>query len=266
MASTALEGLSKSEMGSKRRRRRGWQAECLLGVGGGARKQAGGIRSAAGRESWRRRQRTGRAIRYRGKKEVLVGDDGGCGTSALSVTLCAYGGGGVALRSFRRRQRQGRQGANQCKQDKLVSLAGARTPDFSNIAGHHDDFDNTSTNPQHPPTCPTGSSRRLATAHWPSCPASVLLDTAARSRGKLYHRQKFEQQLTTPTASPKMTPRSPSTSPRPWATRPACPPLFATWTVPVRSCTRRRSSRLSQSSRPHRYAQKLFPGSIGAFH
>lgn len=66
--------------------------------------------------------------------------------------------------------------------------------------------------------------------------------------------RKFAKKSHTMPASPRMTQRSPFTSRPPWATRPACPPSFVIWTVPVPSCTRRRSSRPSPSLRLLRYA------------
>lgn len=95
----------------------------------------------------------------------------------------------------------------------------------------------------------TVSTRNLATAPWPTFPGSVLPVTAERSSRKFYRtrqsisnaKKQFESEEMMRigtrkrldcrnrknmadeivfTASPRMTPRSPSTLPPPWATRP----------------------------------------------
>ena len=70
----------------------------------------------------------------------------------------------------------------------------APNPVISNI-----DLDN-----NHTPRCLTESSKRLAMALWPFCPVSGHRVIEARS-----------------SPSPRTTPKSPSTSRQPWATKPA---------------------------------------------
>ena len=115
------------------------------------------------RQAWRRLQLLGLPVRL-----------AGCGRCRALVTRA-----GAAKNRWQRCKQRAQLG-------KFAAAAAHTTANSREIHSGRDEFahDANSTHPSQ--ACRTASSRRLATARWPFCRASVPQDIGERSRGKCY--------------------------------------------------------------------------------